>query len=230
MGSTRLPGKVLSDIAGEPMLARVVERVRRAQGVDEVVVATTDTAADDVLAKTCARRNWICYRGSENDVLDRYFSAARAHDADVVVRITSDCPLLSPRIVGWVLARLADDPAADYASNTLEPRTFPRGLDVEAFSVEALERAWREGRDPAWREHVTPYIYRSGAFCLGSVRHESDLSSHRWTVDTPEDLSFARAVYDALPESFEWTDVLALLERRPELVKINGHISQKLGP
>ena len=161
MGSTRLPGKVLLDLAGEPMLARVVHRVQRAASLQEVIVATTVQPADDAITQLCAGRGWPCARGSQDDVLDRYYQAATASQADVVVRITSDCPLIEPDVIDQVVgALLAGQPEVDYASNVQPPRTFPRGLDVEVIRFDALERAWREDVDPAWREHVTPYLYR----------------------------------------------------------------------
>ena len=150
MGSTRLPGKVLKPLAGQPVLARVVDRVRRARHVDEVVVATTTLPADDVLADLCRTRGWACERGSEEDLLDRYHAAAAAHHADAVVRITSDCPVIDPGVVDRVVEAFLVQPC-DYASNTLEPRTFPRGLDTEVFSQAALELAWREDDNPVWR-------------------------------------------------------------------------------
>lgn len=227
LGSSRLPGKVLLDLAGEPMLARVVERVQRAELIDDFVIATTNESRDDPLVELCGARGWAVHRGSENDVLDRYHGAAKASDADVVVRITSDCPLLSADVLDRVVARFLKTPTLDYVSNTQDPRTFPRGLDVEVMSASALERAWTEDKDPAWREHVTPYIYRSGRFELASVVNDIDFSAQRWTVDTPEDYAFAKAVYDELPADFEWTDVLALLERRPDIQALNVNIPQK---
>ncbi|HET7677409.1 MAG TPA: glycosyltransferase family protein, partial [Candidatus Limnocylindrales bacterium] len=158
-GSTRLPGKVLARIGGRPMLAHVVERARAAPGVDEVVVATSVLPEDDAIAGLCAESGWPCERGSATDLLDRYERAAAAHDAEVVVRVTGDCPLLDPALVGEVIALLGRG-GYDYASNTLEPRTWPHGLDAEAFTRAALATAWAEDTDPAWREHVTPFLYR----------------------------------------------------------------------
>ena len=149
MGSTRLPGKALVDLAGEPMLARVVHRVQRASSVHEVMVATTVQPADDTIAQLCAVNGWPCTRGSQNDVLDRYYQAALASQADVVVRITSDCPLIEPEVIDQVVgALLAGQPAVDYASNVQPPRTFPRGLDTEAMRFDALRTRLARGRQP----------------------------------------------------------------------------------
>lgn len=226
MGSTRLPGKVLLDIAGRPMLERVLSRLDRARSVESVLVATSVLPRDDVLAAFCAERGRPCFRGDQDDVLDRYYQAAKSVGATEIVRVTSDCPFIDPEVVDAVV-EARRRAGADYASNTLEPRTFPRGLDVEVFTFAALERAWREDKSPAWREHVTPYLYRAPSFRLEAVTNDADLSGCRWTVDTPEDLDFARRAYAELPEAFGWRDVLALLARRPELAEINRHIEQK---
>ena len=231
MGSTRLPGKALIDLAGEPMLARVVRRVQRAQSIGTVVVATTSHPADDTIAQLCASRAWPCARGSEDDVLDRTYQAAVTHQADVVVRITSDCPLIEPAVIDQVVDEfLARQPAVAYASNVQAPRTFPRGLDTEVIRFDALARAWREDTNPAWREHVTPYIYRHPeSFACHGVVSDRDLSTMRWTVDTPEDLEFVRCIYAHFgDDSFSWLDVLALLEQRPDWLDINRAIEQKV--
>ena len=228
MGSTRLPGKVLLDLAGKPMLERVVNRVGRARRIDELVVATTTQPGDDRLAEFCGARAWPFFRGSESDVLDRYYHAARKFGAQTVVRITSDCPLIEPEMIDRVVAEL-EDGASDYACNILPRRTFPRGLDVEAFTFEALERSWREDTNPAWREHVTTYIQRHPElFRIRGVLNEVDYSSHRWTVDTPEDLELVRKIYHHFGhDDFSWHDVLKLLESHPAWSKINRHIEQK---
>jgi spore coat polysaccharide biosynthesis protein SpsF len=228
MGSTRLPGKVLMDLAGAPVLVRVVERARRATLLDEVVVATTNQPADDALVQLCADRGYSSFRGSEDDVLDRYYQAARQHGADVVVRITSDCPLIEPQVIDWGVQAFFEH-QVDYASNGMSTRTFPRGLDVEVMTFAVLERAWHEDTNPAWREHVTPYIYRHPElFRLHALINPVDLSHMRWTVDTPEDLAFVRQIYNHFgSNTFSWQDVLALLEQHPEWLEINRHIEQK---
>jgi spore coat polysaccharide biosynthesis protein SpsF len=228
MGSTRLPGKVLLDLAGETVLARVVNHVRRSHLIAETLVATTNHSADDPIVEECRMFGVAISRGDENDVLDRYFQAAQALSAEAVVRITSDCPLIDPEITDKTIAAfLASRP--DYASNVLE-RTYPRGLDTEVFSMDALGRAWREARKPYEREHVTPYIHEHPEkFKLLSVTGDEDHSDHRWTVDTPEDLEFVRAVYARVGNKteFSWRDVLSVLDRHPELSEINRSVTQK---
>jgi spore coat polysaccharide biosynthesis protein SpsF len=228
MGSTRLPGKILEDLAGATVLEWVIRRVARASRISRVVVATTVQPQDDRLAEFCASKGWSCYRGSEDDVLDRYFDAAREYGSTAVVRVTADCPLIDAEIVDRVVEQLFRSPPADYASNTLEPRTYPRGLDVEAFTYAALERAWREDHSP-WREHVTPYLYRHPElFSLRSVRNERDLSGLRWTVDTPEDLACVRSLVERVTSPYAgWEEFLEIVERHPELATINQGVMQK---
>jgi spore coat polysaccharide biosynthesis protein SpsF len=231
MGSTRLPGKVLQDLAGEPMLARVVNRTCRATTLQEVVIATTTSALDDAIVKLCKARDWSWFRGSEEDVLDRYYRAAKEYQADLIVRITSDCPLIDPEVIDQVVkAFLERQPEVDYASNTWPRRTFPRGLDTEVMSIDVLERAWREDSNPAWREHVTPYIYRNpDRFRIHNVLGQVDYSAMRWTVDATEDLTFVRQIYDYFDhDGFSWHEVLKALEEHPEWLEINRHIQQKV--
>jgi len=231
MGSTRLPGKVLQDLAGEPMLARVVNRTGRAKTIQEVVIATTTNVLDDVIVELCKARDWFWFRGSEEDVLDRYYQAAKKYQADLIVRITSDCPLIEPEIVDQVVQEFLErQPKVDYASNTWPQRTFPRGLDTEVMRIDALERAWREDLNPAWREHVTPYIYRNpDRFRIHNVLSQVDYSSMRWTVDTPEDLAFVCQIYDYFGhDRFSWHEVLGVLEEHPEWMEINQHVQQKM--
>ncbi|MGE0441748.1 MAG: NTP transferase domain-containing protein [Gemmatimonadales bacterium] len=198
MTSSRLPGKVLADLDGAPMLERVVSRLRAASRVDAVWVACTDGRADDPVAEWCDGAGVPVWRGSETDVLGRYTGAAGASEADVIVRITADCPLLDPGVVDLVLAALADR-GVDYATNVLE-RSYPRGLDVEAFTRAALERMDRLGHSAESREHVTlgPRLEHPESFTVTNVRGPDDDSDLRWTVDTAEDLAFVRSLYQAL--------------------------------
>jgi len=231
LGSTRLPGKVLADLCGKPLLARVIERVRRTPQLDEVVVATTTEPGDDALADFCRAYGCPVYRGSENDVLDRYCQTAKKLAPDAIVRITADCPLIDPELNGRVIREFRDaDPAVDYMASFLPERTFPRGLDVEIFSREALERAWHEDQNPAWREHVTEYILNHPElFTIRGMTNDVDYSGHRWTVDTPEDLELVRKIYEALGhDRFSWREALDLVEQNPAWAEINRHIEQKV--
>jgi glutamate-1-semialdehyde aminotransferase/spore coat polysaccharide biosynthesis protein SpsF (cytidylyltransferase family) len=231
MGSSRLPGKVLADVAGEAMLGRVVRRLQRSRNVNRIVVATTDTDVDDAVEQFCKHRGWAFFRGSEADVLDRYYRTAKAFHADAIVRVTADCPLIDPEVVDRVVATyLAGD--CDYASNTLVC-TYPDGLDTEVFSSIALEVAWYEARRKTDREHVTPYLRSSGRFRLRNVECElgRSLRQLRWTVDEPGDLEFVRAIYARLgaKSDFTWREVLSLLDLDPSLAELNAELVRNAG-
>ncbi len=231
MTSTRLPGKVLLEVQGQTLLEIQLERLRRITGVDKVVVATTTNDTDDPIVALCQRIGVDVWRGPELDVLARFEGAARQAGADWVVRVTSDCPLIDPEVVSQII-REAQDPAnsCDYASNTLT-RSYPRGLDAECFTASALYVAAQEAADPAEREHVTPFIYwRPQRFTLRHVVHASDLSSHRWTVDTPEDFELIRRMLEELrpkKPSFTLKDCLNLLSAHPDWIRLNSGICQK---
>lgn len=229
MGSTRLPGKVLRELAGATMLERAVRRLRTAATLDETVVATSVLAADDAVAELCRTRGIACFRGSEQDVLARFLQAAEAHAADVVVRITADCPLIDAGVVDEVVTALLARPDCEYASNVLPRRTFPRGLDAEAFSVDLLRRLDREDQNPAWRQHVTELVFqRPERFRIFNVVAEADYSRHRWTVDTVDDFALLSEIYEHFGERpFGWRDVLAFLADRPSLTALNAHVVQK---
>lgn len=231
MGSTRLPGKALVDICGTTMLSRVVERTRRARLLDETIVATTTSRLDDAITRECSQLGVPVFRGSEEDVLDRYYRAAAEYKAESVVRITADCPLIEPQIVDRVVSEfLHRQPEIDYASNVLPERTFPRGLDSEVIRLDALEKAWHQTEDPACREHVTLYIERNPQlFHIHGVSNETNYSQMRWTVDTPEDLAFVRQIYGSFGhDRFSWQEVLDALERHPEWMEVNKHVRQKV--
>ena len=246
MGSTRLPGKVLAEIGGRSMLAQVCRRVARAATVDRLVVATTVRPEDEAVVDECERLGVACFRGSEHDVLDRYCRAARAYEADAIVRITADCPLIDPDVIDLVVRAFLEE-RPDYAANTLR-RTWPRGLDTEVTNSAALARADREATEPYQRVHVTPYLYQhpdrfrllavSGARFHRArhvenvphvdVPHSEDFSRHRWTVDLPADLDFVRGIYRRFDgDTFSWEEVLQLLAREPALADVNGHVRQK---
>lgn len=194
--STRLPGKVLADLAGEPMLARQIERIRRAKRLDQVMIATTTGADDERIVALATRIGCPVHRGSETDVLGRYLEAARRSAADVIVRITADCPLIEPQLIDAVVTRLVDC-GADYASNVVE-RTFPRGLDVEALTLDTLVRIEAAATSSSAREHVTTYLRWEcpEQFSIASVTDDEDNSDLRWTVDSPEDLAYVRQLYE----------------------------------
>lgn len=223
MGSTRLPGKVLADIAGRPLLSHLLERVQRSQ-VDQIVVATTTMPSDDMLA------DWVdhsglasTYRGSADNVLERFYHAAMAYQADVIVRVTADDPLKDAHLIDHALALLQDGRAYDYCSNTLVP-SYPEGLDIEVFTLAALSAAHLLAQLPSEREHVTPYIWKHPEiFRLHNFSQAKDLSAWRWTVDKPADLDFMRAVFSGMRHNpaMGYEDVIAYLEQHPEIQKIN---------
>jgi spore coat polysaccharide biosynthesis protein SpsF len=231
MGSTRLPGKVLKPIGGRPMFSYQIERLRAAQRVERIVVATTTEPADAAIVDFCAAEQVPCVRGSEMDVLSRYALAAAEFDARTVVRVTSDCPLIDPQLVDEAIQAFTGASGEyHYVSNMLRP-TWPYGMAVEVFSRELLDVAHREATKPAEREHVTPFIYwRPERYRLKSLERQPDLSQHRWTVDTPEDFELISRILGALHPNhprFTLQDVLALLDRHPAWVEINRHVQQK---
>ncbi|MEI7988048.1 MAG: glycosyltransferase family protein [Chloroflexota bacterium] len=247
--SSRLPGKVLLSIGEKPMLAWVVERTRRAQLVDEVVVATTTDETDDAVAEMCNQHGYPCFRGSLFDVLDRYYQTALFFKADTVVRITADCPLIDPFEIDHTLEVFLQC-KADFAANRLPPpfrRTYPIGLDTEVCSFAALAYAWQKADKPYQREHVMPFIYEDAVanqqnnlcepcmvfdkaqFKVVLVNHEPDYGAMRWTVDTQQDLDLVRAIVKRFNgrDDFSWTEVLDLLNREPHLMKINADVQHK---
>lgn len=232
MGSSRLPGKVLKDICGRPMLGWVVERVRQSRLVDQVVVATTTDVSDEPVVEFCRANAIACFRGSPFDVLDRYYQAAREYQADVVVRVTGDCPLIDPQVVDRTISELQTR-QLDFSANRLPPpykRTYPIGLDVEVASMAALSEAWRDAKEPHEREHVMPYLYAGvRKFKTGVVDAEVDHGGQRWTVDTPQDLEFMRKMAELLNcrMDFTWLEVLALVQAHPELAEINAGVPHK---
>ena len=232
MGSSRLPGKVLKDIGLEPMLWHVYERASRASLADETIVATSTVPEDDDVVAFCERRDIPCHRGSEPDVLDRFYQTATAEDLDTVVRLTADCPFNSPTVIDQVIQAYRKHDA-EYVSNILE-YTYPDGYDTEVFGYDLLEWAWEETDDPREREHVTLQFRESPDISTRNVENVVDTSRYdwfdedviyRWCVDYPEDLEFVRAVYDRLTEHGHWLfdqhAILELLTREPELREIN---------
>lgn len=254
LSSKRLPGKVLLGIGGEPMLVRVVERARRAKTVDEVVVVTTIDPPDEAIERLCQERGYSCYRGSMQDVLDRYYQAARLFGADVIVRLTADCPVIDGHVIDEAVNAFLGRPAGvgepftgriedipfDFAANRLPPpwkRTYPIGLDTEVCTFPVLELAWKEARHPHQREHVMPFFYEDLAdagktaprFRIRLVDHVPDYGHLRWTVDTQEDLDLVREIYRRFDDrdDFRWQEVLDLFEREPALAKVNAAVRHK---
>jgi spore coat polysaccharide biosynthesis protein SpsF len=224
MGATRLPGKVLADICGKPLLERLIERVRAAPGISRVVVATTTESADDVLANWCVTHEIPVYRGSLDDVLDRFWQCAQQNPAEFIVRVTADDPLKDPEVIAQAIALCASSPEVDYASNTLHP-TYPEGLDIEVVRFRTLERAARESTLPSEREHVTPYVWkRADRFVLRSFSMKPDLSHWRWTVDKPADLELIRRIFAHFVDQplVSYKAVIAWLNENPELLAINA--------
>lgn len=231
-GSTRFPGKVLKKIVGKPSLIHIIERVRRMKTVDKIVIATTTLPKDDSIVKTVEEydKNIIVYKGSSDDVLDRYYQAARQAKADAIVRITSDNPLVDPEISDLVVKKFFKK-NCDYCCNNLPCRTYPIGLDTEVFTFKSLEKAWKETSQPYDREHVTPYIKENPEiFRIATVQNEDNLSEYRWTMDHPEDYDFINTIYEKLynkKKEFNMKDVIDLLEKEPEILEINKIYSQE---
>jgi spore coat polysaccharide biosynthesis protein SpsF len=231
MTSSRLLAKVLQPILGRPMLSRQIERLRRCTMIDKLLVATSDDPSDQPIAELCAAESVACYRGSLNDVLDRYYQAAKLILPSHVVRLTGDCPLTDPRVIDSTIQfYLQGD--YDFVSNAIEP-TFPDGLDAAVFSFQVLEQAWREAQLPSEREHLTLFIrYRPKRYRIGSYKDSLDRSDMRWTVDEAADLAFVRKVYERLyPDKpdFDSADIYRLLKQQPELQAVNDGVVRNEG-
>jgi spore coat polysaccharide biosynthesis protein SpsF len=231
MNSTRLPGKILYKVMDTALLAFQIERVRRVPLIDEIIVATTTNPGDEPIVELCQKLGVAYYRGPELDVLTRYYEAAIVFKADVIVRLTSDCPVIDPFTVDRVISHyLFHSTNVDYASNIIK-RTYPRGMDTEVFSIEALRIAQHEATLMHDREHVTPYIYTNPErFLLEHVQYITNESHHRWTVDTLEDFQLISKIIESLYPSkpnFTLEDMLDLLQKNPEWFEINAYVKQK---
>lgn len=232
LSSTRLPRKVLLPLSGKPLIARFMERILRSRLATTVVVATTTDAADDQLVDECLTLGYEVFRGHPTDLLDRHYQAGKHYDADVVVKIPTDCPLIDPAVIDTVLgAYLSDVNDVDFVSN-LHPASYPDGNDVEVMTMPALLMAWRRASRAFEREHTTPWLWdgNTEVRCLNvSLEQGKDYSmTHRWTIDYPEDYLFTSAVYDALyPQNplFRLEDVLSLVQERPEIAALNAHLA-----
>lgn len=222
MSSTRLPQKVMMEICGKPILWHVVHRLKPSKYIQDIIVATTIESEDNIIAEKCKEWGVNLYRGSLDDVLDRYYQAAKIFNAKTIVRITADCPLIDPEVVDLIIKKYLEE-GCDHVG--IE-QSYPDGLDVEAFSFDALERAWKEAKLASEREHVTPYIWKNkNIFKMGVVKYKQDLSFMRWTVDDERDFRFVKTVYEAFnctERVFLMQEILDLLKKRPEIMEINS--------
>lgn len=225
MGSTRFPEKILKNLNGKTVLEHIVKRVQDSD-VDSCIVATTSRKEDDVVEKLCMQQKILCFRGSESDVLERFYQCAKEFQLDVIVRITADDPLKDTGIINKAISLLLNN-NYDYVSNTVKP-TYPEGIDVEVFTFEALEKAYLEAELPSEHEHVTPYIWKNnGIFNIYNFENDVDLSGMRWTMDTEDDFEFMKRVYANFKgkDTFSMEEVLTFLEDNPEVQQINqGHV------
>ena len=233
MGATRLPGKVLLPLGESTALEAELARVRRAKTVDKILVATTTEAKDNELAEHLKKIGQEFYRGSENDVLDRYYRAAKsagAKDEDAIVRLTADCPVIDPAVIDEVVGKYLQG-GYDFVSNSLEPYSYPDGMDTEVFSFENLERAAREATMPSHREHVTFYFWQNpDKFKIYYRKYEKDLSKYRLTLDTPEDYELIKSVYEHfIDKDFDMQEVITFLDQHPDIKKINASIAHNAG-
>ena len=231
ISSSRLPAKVLLPILNKPMLLHQIERINKSKLIDKLVVATSVNAADNDIKFLCNEHNIDCYRGNLNDVLDRFYNAAKQYNPDVVVRLTGDCPLTDYEIIDNII-NCHINGKYDYTSNALNP-TYADGLDVEIINIDVLNQAYLEAQLPSEREHVTPFIYKnSERFKLFSYENNIDLSNFRWTVDNKEDFIFITKIYENLYEknpNFKTADILKLIEEQPDLLQLNKHFRRNEG-
>lgn len=228
MGSERLPGKVMMDLCGKPVLWHVIERVKQSRLIEDIVVATSDRETDDVIESFVAKLGIKVFRGSESNVLSRFFFAEKAYPADAIVRITADCPLIDPQIIDQVVECYLKTPY-EYVSNTGEKANFPRGLDCEVFSSRLLARAFYEATEEYEREHVTPFMYLKQDSVF-RVENRADYSDMRWTLDTFEDFQLIQAVYRYFyidRHDFYMDDIYSYIVQNPEIYRLNRHIKQK---
>lgn len=229
MGSTRFPKKVMQNLAGKPMIGCLLWRLSQSKKIDQIILATSDNADNQLLTDYVRHEGYDVFIGEENDVLARYYGAAVKYQADVIVRITGDCPLVDPHLVDDVITLFLDN-QVDYVSNT-NPPSFPDGLDVEVFHFTALKKAYEEARDDFSREHVTPYMRQAAQFKQLNFCADSDYSKERWTVDEPNDLEVIKSIYNYFAPclDFSWHEVLALRLQQPQLFTMNQHIQRNAG-
>ena len=230
VGSTRLPGKVLLDLKGKTVLYHVVDRVKKSKYIDEVIVATTDLGQDDKIVDECNKIGCKCFRGSESDVLSRYYLCAKENDADIIIRITSDCPLIDPLVIDEILDfYLKNNYKLVTNAGDIHNRTYPRGLDTEIFDFDTLENAYKNANKDYQKEHVTPYIYENEKD-IYYYKNDIDYSKYRLTLDTKEDFELIKRIYDLVyidSQNFYLDDIVKILLKQPDLEQINKHIKQK---
>lgn len=230
-GSTRLPGKVLLDLEGNTVLGRVIERVKRSKKISEIFVVTTTNIEDLEIVKYCSNNKIRVFCGSADDVLDRFYQIAKLINPKNIIRITADCPLMDPEVIDKVIEQHLTAKAS-YTSNT-QIETYPDGEDVEVFTFESLEKAWKEANLLSEREHVTPYIRKNpDIFKQSSISNDRDLSKMRWTLDNPEDYEFIKIIYKNLYKNnnnFGINDIVDFLENNEDLLKINSNIKRNEG-
>ena len=229
--SSRLSNKVFADISGKPLIERVVDRIKQSQYIDNIIIATSVSDLDISILKWCNENKILCYRGSENNVLERFYKCAEIYRGDIILRITADDPFKDPDIIDYAIKLLLEE-GFDYVSNTITP-TFPEVIDVEVFTFSALKKAFYAAKLPSEKEHVTPYIWKNKKlFSIHNFENIENLSKHRWTIDYSEDLDFARAVYNFFKDKkgvFSMQEILSLLKQYPELNNMQKKVLRNEG-
>ena len=227
MGSTRLPGKVLMEVDGAPLLELMLSRVLKSKLLKKIIIATSTESEDDLIENFCNKNGYECFRGSENDVLTRYYECAKIYNVDVIVRLTADCPLIDPVVIDDVV-KLYIESGVDYAANTVPPEesSYPDGSDVEVFSFKALEKSFFRAEKDSEREHVTHYLWKSNnGFKIVQLKQENDWSKYRFTIDYPEDLQVVKFIIEELNRRNSFgslNEVIEIIDANPDIKKINS--------
>ncbi|MCI8376138.1 MAG: NTP transferase domain-containing protein [Lachnospiraceae bacterium] len=228
-GSTRFPDKVFAEIDGKPLLWHVIDRLRYAKMIDDIIVATTTNLRDSVIEDWCQKEEIKCFRGSEDDVLNRYYSASVSFPSDIIVRVTADDPFKEPSVIDLVIKKLCEE-GKDFVTNNFPP-SYPEGLDCEAFTFKVLETMEKSAHDTFEREHVTQYVYHNpDKFKIGNVVAEQQLSTYRWTIDNQEDYDMVKSIYAARSHESKglllMDEILEILKANPEIARINSHVKR----
>jgi spore coat polysaccharide biosynthesis protein SpsF len=230
VGSTRLPSKVFAEIEGKPFLWHVVNRLKQSKYLDSIIIATTINKNDDIIASWSEENDVKCYRGSENNVLERYYEAAKHYSSETIIRITADDPFKDYQIMDAVIEKFQTE-GVDFACNN-NPPSYPEGIDIEVFSFEAIEKAYLNAKSTFEKEHVTQYFYKNPeTFKISNLKNKENLSSLRWTVDEEKDLVMTRKVYSELfpiKEVFLMNDILELINEKPEIAAINDEVNRSV--